>query len=113
MNARQVWTRYGGAGAVTALIVPLARILAPVTGLNPGALAPSPLILPVIFSSWLGGRGPGLFSVACAVAAYAAFDTADGSVQRASVFAAVAIVVVYLTDTLWTMRMREIGRAHV
>ncbi|MEX2270372.1 MAG: ATP-binding protein [Vicinamibacterales bacterium] len=105
-GARQGFTRYAIAGIATAIIVPLARFLAPVTGLSEGALAPSPLILPVIFSSWFGGRGPGLFSVACAASAYALLDIAPGTVPRASVFAVVAIIVVYLTDTLWTMRTR-------
>ena len=98
--------RYAIATAVTLLTVPLARVLGPLTGLAPGAIAPLPLILPVIFSAWLGGRGPGLFSVACGAAAYAVIDHEAAGVSRAAVFAAVAVVVVYLTDRLWAMSAR-------
>ena len=69
MDVRRGWLRYVVAAAVTIVFVPLARVLSDPLGLGHGAIAPLPLILPVIFSSWFGGRGPGLFSVACGVAA--------------------------------------------
>ncbi len=106
MDVRRGWLRYAVAALVTVAFVPLARVLGPQTGLAHGSIAPLPLILPVIFTSWLGGRGPGLFAVACAVATCALFDREAGAVSRASVFAGVAILAVYLTDRLWAMSAR-------
>jgi len=106
MDVRRGWFRYAVAAAVTLATIPLARVLAPLLGLGHGPIAPLPLILPVIFSSWFGGRGPGLFSVACVAASYALIDHEPGGVSRAVVFAAVAIAVVYLTDRLWAMSGR-------
>jgi hypothetical protein len=106
MNVRRGWLRYVFAAAVTLPFVPLASALGPVIGLPPGAMASIPLVLPVIFSSWFGGRGPGLFAVATAAAGFAFFDQNPGGVARAILFSAVATVVVYLADRLWAVNTR-------
>jgi len=56
--------RYAAAAAVAIVMVPLARALAPLAGLSPGAFAPLPLILPVLAAlglvfllDWLWMRG--------------------------------------------------------
>ena len=106
MDLRRSVVRYAVAAAVTVATIPLARVLAPLLGLGDGPIAPLPLVLPVIFSSWFGGRGPGLFAIVCVSAAYAILDRDMAGVSRASVFAIVATAIVYLTDRLWTMSRR-------
>ena len=106
MDVRRGWLRYLVAAGVTILMVPPAWVMAPLLGHDARALAPLPLVLPVIFSSWLGGRGPGLFSVAIAAIAYAVLDRDGSGAMRATVFSAVSIVIVYLTDRLWAVNTR-------
>ena len=106
MNVRGGWLRYLIAAAVTILVVPVGWALAPLVGIGPNAIAPLPLVLPVIFSSWLGGRGPGLFSVATAAASFAIFDHDGAGVWRAILFSSVSIIIVYVTDRLWTVNTR-------
>ena len=108
MDVRRGWLRYVVAAGVTILTVPLALVLAPLLGLGEHAIAPLPLILPVIFSAWLGGRGPGLFSVATGAAAFALLDHDGSGIARAAVFSAISVTVVYVSDRLWTENTRAL-----
>ena len=106
MDVRKGWLRYVVAAIAAITVIPLARALGPPTGLPHGALAPLPLILPVIFASWLGGRGPGLVATACAAAGFALLDDQPGGAARATMFGTVAFFVVFLTDRLSALNSR-------